>query len=294
MAPEVMSKGGYAGVPNDIFGAGVILFIFMTGLPPFKNANPRDAHYGQICINRHDKFWGSHQQRLKMKFSNEFIDLISSMLSYDPTHRPSISEIMAHPWCQGETSDFDYIQNEFAHRKSIVDKEKEEEMLKKEQTKQQQQQQQRENKTQQNYRPLRAHRNAEELSTVEVNSEWTDIANMFAGTDMTVNKFKRIDKEDIRNGSLRSKDMTETELVQAVQYVCNKLKGTVKLENGNKLNLTKGKRETDDLLEVKIKFYEDQEGEKYAEFTRLNGEILSYYELVGDISDGFVKLAATK
>jgi len=99
MAPEVFNKkANYHGVPNDIFSAGVIFFIFMTGLPPFKKAIPKDPFYGQMCINRHTKFWGEHERRLKMKFSEEFKTLINAMLSYDPTHRPSIAEIYASDW----------------------------------------------------------------------------------------------------------------------------------------------------------------------------------------------------
>merc|ERR1712087_780775 len=103
-----------------------------------------------------------------MKFSNEFIDLVSSMLSYDPTHRPSISEIMAHPWYNGETATFEHIQQEFAARKEMVDQEKEKERLEKEKKKQIQ--------AQKNFIPLRAHRNAEELNQIVVDSQWTDIA----------------------------------------------------------------------------------------------------------------------
>jgi len=118
MAPELLNKNStYHGIPNDIFGAGVILFIFMTGLPPFKKANPRDPHFGQLCINRHDKFWNSHSNRLKMTFSPDFQDLMNAMFSYDPTHRPSVAEIYNHPWLtNGPMATKEDIEKEFVQR----------------------------------------------------------------------------------------------------------------------------------------------------------------------------------
>lgn len=64
MAPEVeRKKGAYRGIMNDIFAMGVILFIFMTGTPPFKSADPKDPLYNLIVTNRHEKFWRFHEER---------------------------------------------------------------------------------------------------------------------------------------------------------------------------------------------------------------------------------------
>jgi len=38
------------------------------------------------------------------------------MLQLDPSHRPSITEVMAHPWMQGETPTKEEVQAEFAQR----------------------------------------------------------------------------------------------------------------------------------------------------------------------------------
>lgn len=42
------------------------------------------------------------------------------MLSFDPIHRPSISEIMNHPWTLGETATEDEILEEFKERESVL------------------------------------------------------------------------------------------------------------------------------------------------------------------------------
>jgi len=58
MAPELNIKTNrYHGVPADLFSAAVILFIFMTGRPPFRCATPKDDRYGNMCRNQHKKFW---------------------------------------------------------------------------------------------------------------------------------------------------------------------------------------------------------------------------------------------
>jgi len=52
------------------------------------------------------------------------------MLQLDPTHRPSIPEVMAHKWMQGEMPTYEQIQQEFLERdnkvKEVIEKEKQE------------------------------------------------------------------------------------------------------------------------------------------------------------------------
>lgn len=125
MAPEIHSKAPYVGTSVDLFAAGIILFIFITGHPPFNQAKPTDLYYNLICMNNHEKFWAAHSRRkpggLKF-FSPEFISLMNCLLAFDPTQRPSLSEIKAHPWYNGETCTSEEIFQEFSQRKAKVDK----------------------------------------------------------------------------------------------------------------------------------------------------------------------------
>jgi len=57
------------------------------------------------------------------------------MLQLDPTHRPSIADIMAHPWMKGEVSTKDQIVQEFDTRDQQVKAFMEAERKKKEQEK---------------------------------------------------------------------------------------------------------------------------------------------------------------
>lgn len=125
MAPEIHSKAPYVGTAVDLFAAGIILFIFITGHPPFNQAKATDAYYNLICMNNHAKFWAAHSRRKpggKDFFSKEFISLINCMLAFDPTQRPSLSEIKAHPWYNAETATPDEILAEFTKRNAKVQK----------------------------------------------------------------------------------------------------------------------------------------------------------------------------
>ena len=101
MAPEIHLNQPYHGDQVDLFAAGMILFIMIAQHPPFSSATPNDAYYKCLAANRTDLFWNAHCKNKPNGhkfFSNEFKDLFEKMVSLDPTKRPSIDEIMSHPW----------------------------------------------------------------------------------------------------------------------------------------------------------------------------------------------------
>jgi len=96
MAPEIHLGLDYNGATVDLFSAAIILFVMVTGAPPFEFATPQDDFYKCICTNKHKTFWISHLQDCNM--SKEFISLMNTMLAFDPNQRLSIGEIIQHPW----------------------------------------------------------------------------------------------------------------------------------------------------------------------------------------------------
>jgi hypothetical protein len=58
-------KKNYNGVMNDLFAAGVTLFILYTGKAPFNTATPNAGFYKFIALNYTDKFWASHDKKNK-------------------------------------------------------------------------------------------------------------------------------------------------------------------------------------------------------------------------------------
>lgn len=113
MAPEIHARRPYIGTSVDLFACAIILFIMVTQHPPFTRAEPNDPFYRLICANRADLFWKAHSKNKPNGadfFSEEFKNLITSMLQFDPAHRLSMAEVKAHPWVNGPVKTLAEIQ----------------------------------------------------------------------------------------------------------------------------------------------------------------------------------------
>ncbi|KAL4087718.1 hypothetical protein PRIC1_013606 [Phytophthora ramorum] len=97
MAPEVRSKVLYRGAPVDIWSAGVVLFILLTGLPPFNEARKGDAWYDDLLDGDLEHFWGTQPDEVLQAMTPGAQDLISAML-VEPDHRISVAEALEHSW----------------------------------------------------------------------------------------------------------------------------------------------------------------------------------------------------
>jgi len=74
-----------------LFATAVVLFIIVSGHPPFSAASPKDTYYKALALGKKkDVFWKTHQKQSEKEFSPEFIELISSMLQLDPNSRPTM------------------------------------------------------------------------------------------------------------------------------------------------------------------------------------------------------------
>jgi len=138
MAPEIHMRKPYQGASVDLFASAIILFITFTQHPPFTKGVPEDPFYRLICANRADLFWRAHSKNKPNGaefFSEDFKNLITAMLQFDPAHRLSLAEIKAHPWFNGPVATLEDIQQEFAFRKQTIDAENEVKRKAKEQEK---------------------------------------------------------------------------------------------------------------------------------------------------------------
>lgn len=103
MAPEIIKKIPYSGQAVDVFALGVILFIMFAGSPPFNEAQSSDAYYNLLIGKKFDYFWYVHTKSKGNPafFPATFKDLINKMLAYEHSERPSLEDIIAHPWFNG-------------------------------------------------------------------------------------------------------------------------------------------------------------------------------------------------
>ena len=115
-APELHMKRPYLGVYEDIFSLGVTLFITVTGYLPFILPLPNDPLYRFIFDVDYISYWRNR----KIKVSPSFMELFDNLIAFDPTQRPSISEIKNSKWMKEINWElFPLLKQEFMKREEV-------------------------------------------------------------------------------------------------------------------------------------------------------------------------------
>lgn len=83
---------------------GVILFIIVQGIFPFKEARREEYFYNLILQGKIDTYF---QKVNGTGLSADFKDLILRFFSYEGAERPTLEQIKAHPWMQSESFDME-------------------------------------------------------------------------------------------------------------------------------------------------------------------------------------------
>lgn len=95
MSPEVFrNTDNFDGFAIDLWATGVILYIMLTGFPPYDQASRTDQRFELIVTGR-------LQEQLRnwdIFLSDEAGDLLQSMLQLDPRRRLTLAQVMEHPW----------------------------------------------------------------------------------------------------------------------------------------------------------------------------------------------------
>lgn len=97
VAPEVLEQEVYDGSKVDIFSMGVLLFIVVQGKFPHGTKILKDKYYDMIRRKRYDDYFkavdGTH-------LSPAFKSLITSLLAYNSSERPTIQQIRQSDFLQ--------------------------------------------------------------------------------------------------------------------------------------------------------------------------------------------------
>ena len=90
MAPEILKGKGYKGFTVDLWSAGVALYAMLYGTVPFKSTNIKELR----------KFILKSKLVLKEDISADARDLLSKLLTRNPSERLGIYEVISHKWMQ--------------------------------------------------------------------------------------------------------------------------------------------------------------------------------------------------
>jgi calcium-dependent protein kinase len=96
IAPEVLAQvNPFSPIQADMWGAGIILFILLTGLPLCEFALDLDPRFRMVRNGQLDGLltsWGFTELSLGC------VDLLKRMLQVNPSDRPTAEETLQHPW----------------------------------------------------------------------------------------------------------------------------------------------------------------------------------------------------
>ena len=130
-SPQAL-KGSFDGVKNDIYNLGIFLIELSTG----KTNNPWNELYDKYFKPKNFVlFWKGVESQLNKSLSQDFKDLIMSMITFNQEERPTIDDILESAWMkeikveekQRESLDNEFI-SELNKRKNKIIKMKENEI----------------------------------------------------------------------------------------------------------------------------------------------------------------------
>lgn len=97
MSPEVFAGLPFSGTISDVWSMGVILFILLTGVPPYEVPSTSDGRFAMIINPAHGVSTLLQRWNMLDKLSVDALDLVNRMLA-TPDRRITVQQIMQHPY----------------------------------------------------------------------------------------------------------------------------------------------------------------------------------------------------
>jgi serine/threonine protein kinase len=95
LSPEVcLSEQPFDGPAVDLWAAGVMLFIMLTGAPPWEEPKMSDENFKLMTTGHLVRILTERRAGLSV----DAMDLLQRMLWLDPADRLSLEQVCAHPW----------------------------------------------------------------------------------------------------------------------------------------------------------------------------------------------------
>ena len=95
MSPEIYKNvEPFDGYAVDMWAAGVILFLMLTGFPPWERACLTDERFKYMTAG----YLVQMLTEWQIGITGDAMDLLQRMLFIDPKDRLSLDQVRAHPW----------------------------------------------------------------------------------------------------------------------------------------------------------------------------------------------------
>jgi serine/threonine protein kinase len=95
-APEIQFAPCYIGEKADMYSLGVILFILLSGCPPYSRPNRDDRAFCAIWHGKVNEVVDSYMQT--KNFLSPLASNLLSGLMCPPSRRLTVDEVLSHPW----------------------------------------------------------------------------------------------------------------------------------------------------------------------------------------------------
>ena len=106
--PEWIRTASYTAIPAAVWSLGVLLYDMIVGDIPFEN--------DESILNSHFRI------RTEMPITREVVNLIRACLRQNPNARPSLDEILSHPWIRQPSIAMSLQQVQQRHQQVQIEK----------------------------------------------------------------------------------------------------------------------------------------------------------------------------